>query len=113
MVSAIKGRVVNLYVMTQTGVDEFNQPIYEESVEAVDNVIIEPADNSAIVDEMQISGKRMVYTLHIPKGDTHEWKDTKVEFYGEVWRTFGDCLIYDEELTPLDWNKKVKVERYE
>jgi len=113
MVTAIKGQTVKLYTMTKTGVDDFNQPVYSEASVDVDNVLIEPADNSAIVDEMQISGKHLSYVLHIPKGDTHTWKDTKVEFYGAVWRTFGDCLIYDEALTPLDWNKKVKVERYD
>lgn len=104
----IKGRTVKLIQNSQIGVDEFNAPIYDETEIEIENVLIEPASNEAIVDELGISGKRVSYILHIPKGDTHVWEDTKVSFYGETWRTFGDCLIYDERLTPLDWNKKIK-----
>ena len=58
-------------------------------------------------------GKYIAYILHIPKGDTHNWDDATVEFYGSKWKTYGNEIIYDEDLTPLDWNKQVKVERYE
>lgn len=113
MVSAIKGRTVILHEMTQNGVDDFNHPIMEENIVEVENVLIEPASNDDVVSEIQLTGKHIAYTLHIPKGDTHNWKDAIVEFYGQSWNTFGDALIYDEELTPLSWNKKVKVESYE
>lgn len=113
MISAIKGRTVVLHEMTQTGVDDFNHPIMIESLVEVENVLIEPASNDAILSEIQMTGKRVAYILHIPKGDTHNWKDAVVDFYGQSWKTFGDCLIYDEDLTPLSWNKKVKVESYE
>lgn len=113
MMSAIKGQTVNLYQMTQSGSDDFGQPTYTETTVTVNNVLIEPASNDAIVSELEVNGKHIAYVLHIPKGDTHTWKDTKVEFYGQTFRTYGDCLIYDPNLTPLNWNKKVKVEAYE
>lgn len=113
MVFAIKGKTVKLHEMTQNGFDDFNNPTYEETVVDVDNVLIEPASNDAILSEIQMTGKRVAYVLHIPKGDTHNWKDAIVDFYGQSFKTFGDALIYDEELTPLSWNKKVKVEVYE
>jgi len=113
MISAIKGQTVKLHEMTQNGVDGFNRPVLEETLVDVDNVLIEPASNDAILSEIQVTGKHVAYVLHIPKGDTHNWKDATVDFYGQTWKTFGDCMIYDAGLTPLDWNKKVKVERYE
>lgn len=36
-----------------------------------------------------------------------------VEFFGRKWRTYGGVTEGIEELLPLAWNKKVKVERYE
>lgn len=110
----IKGQTVTLYEVSQTGIDEFNNPFYEETAIEVGNVLIEPASNDAIVSELQLTGKKVVYILHIPKGDTHDWKDAKVYIPSiGIFKTFGDCLVYDEALTPLSWNKKVKVERYE
>jgi hypothetical protein len=36
-----------------------------------------------------------------------------VEFFGQRFRTIGFPTQGIEELIPLAWNKKVKVERYE
>lgn len=109
----IKGQTIVLHEKTQVGVDDFNAPIWEENAVEVDNVIIEPASNDAIVSEIQTTGKHVVYILHIPKNDSHNWTDARVDFYGQSWKSFGDCMVYDAMLTPLSWNKKVKVERYE
>lgn len=109
----IKGKTIKLYVNTQTGVDDFNRPIYTSSPVDVENVLIEPASNDAITSEYELYGKHIAYVLHIPKNDTNDWKDCVVEFYGNMYRTYGDCMIYDENMTPLSWNKKIKVERYE
>lgn len=109
----IKGQTVKLHIKTSSGQDPFGNETFIETIEEVENVLCEPASNDAVVAELQLSGKHVVYILHIPKGDTHNWEDTIVEFNGKTWRTFGDCLIYDEKMTPLSWNKKIKVERYE
>lgn len=117
MISAIKGRKVTLYERIDTGAfDEFNAPIFDYVPTEVDNVLIEPASNDAIVSDMELYGKRMAYVLHIPKGDTHNWKDAKVVLpdpWNVAVKTYGDCMLYDADLTPLAWNKKVKVEVYE
>lgn len=54
----------------------------------------------------------MIYTLAIPKGDTHEWTDCEVEFFGRRWRSVGFPQKGIEDLVPLDWNQKVTVETY-
>lgn len=109
----VKGQTVKLHTKTQSGVDDFNQPTYTESVVEVENVIIQPAINEDVVSNTEINGKHIAYVLHIPKGDTHTWKDSEVEFYGKTWKTYGDYLEYDSSMTPLSWNKQIKVESYE
>lgn len=106
------GVSITLYTETQTGTDEFNRPIYTETAVTVDNVLIGEPTTEDIINELNLSGKRLAYTLAIPKGDTNEWKDKKVAFFGETFRTFGEPTQGIEDLIPLSWNKKVKVERY-
>lgn len=102
-----------LYNKIQVGIDEFNRPIYAETPETVENVLIGEPTAEDIINEMNISGKRLAYTLGIPKGDVHVWEDRTVEFFGEKFHTFGRPTQGMEHLIPLDWNKKVKVETYE
>ena len=109
----LKGTTVYLYEKVKVGVDNFNAPIYKEEKIAVENVLIAPSSTNDITTSTDLLGKKAVYTLAIPKGDNHNWKDAKVEFFGETYRTFGFIQQTQEELTPLDWNKKVMVEIYE
>ena len=108
----MRGITVILYDKVQIGIDDFNRPIYEDVPLNIENVLIGEPTTDQIVDELNLSGKRLAYTLAIPKGDSHEWTDRKVEFFGEVFRTFGKPTQGIDHLIPLDWNKKVKVERY-
>lgn len=112
----IKGVTVTLIVREDGGVDDFNAPVFVDSEVTVDNVLIQPATNEDVVSDNDLYGKHLAFILHIPKGDTHEWRDTFVKL-PEPWnvtvRTYGDCMIYDPNLTPLQWNKQVKVEIYE
>lgn len=109
----LQGITVTLYNRTQTGTDAFNRPIYADVQTTVDNVLIGEPNTEDIVNELNLSGKRLAYTLAIPKGDDHEWKDAVVEFFGERFRTFGAPTQGIEAMIPLQWNMKVKVERYE
>ena len=108
----IKGIPVTLYEKTQTGEDRFHDPIYAETPVTVENVLVTPADASAVTTDLQLNGHHLAYELCIPKGDAHNWDDVTVEFFGQKWRTYGGVQQYIEELVSLDWNKKVKVERY-
>lgn len=108
----LKGITIKLYEKTQTGVDAFGHPIYKEEPVEVKNVLVSPATSDDIVNRTNLSGDKAVYNLAIPKGDTHNWENTYVEFFGKKWRTVGTPLEGIEELLPLDWNKKVMVEHY-
>ncbi len=108
----LKGISVILYDRTRTGTDAFNAPIYGEVPIDVENVLVCPVSTEDVADNLQLYGKRAEYELCIPKGDTHDWEDRTVEFYGRKWRTFGFPLEWMEGLTPGPWNRKVKVEHY-
>lgn len=108
----IKGITVVLVSKMQTGKDAFNHPVYEYTEENIENVLVAPASSEDISTAQDLFGKKAVYTLGIPKGDTHNWEDAKVRFFDKEWHTFGYPLEGIEENIPLDWNKKVMVERY-
>ena len=108
----IKGITVTLINKVETGKDPFGKPIYEDAEILVDNVLVSPTSSDDIVNQLNLTGKKAVYTLAIPKGDTNVWEDKEVRFFGERWRVFGFATQGIEELIPLDWNKKVMVERY-
>lgn len=106
----IHGITVSLINLTQSGTDAFGAPVYTEASVSVDNVLVSPSSEEEILDTVNLYGKRAVYTLCIPKGDSHDWENTFVEFFGERWRTIGKPLEYIDDLVPLSWNKKVRVE---
>ncbi len=108
----IKGITVVLYDKEEIGKDNFNMPIYKEIPITINNVLIAPSSTDDIVTSTDLVGKKAIYTLAIPKDDTHNWEDKKVHFYGQDWRVFGFSIEGIDENIPLDWNKKVMVERY-
>lgn len=110
---AIKGIPIELTVRTKIGEDDLNAPVYKESVVIVDNVLVGEPSSEDVIDELSLSGKHIAYVLGIPKNDEHNWTDTTVRFWGETFRTIGIPTQGIEDMIPLSWNKKVKVERYE
>ena len=107
------GVSIVLYNKTETGLDDFNHPIYSETAETIENVLIGEPSTQEIIDTLNLTGRKLAYTLAIPKGDTHIWEDRNVEFFGEVFHTIGSPTQGIDHLIPLAWNKKVKVERIE
>lgn len=108
----IKGITVTYIGRIRTGKDEFDHPVYEEYEEDIENVLVAPASSTDIVDQNDLNGKKAVYTLAIPKEDTHNWADCRVRFFGQTWKSFGFPTMGIDELIPLGWNKKVMVELY-
>ena len=109
----IKGITVTLISKIETGEDPFGKPIYEDVEIPVENVLVSPTSSDDVVNTLSLTGRKAVYTLAIPKGDTNTWENQEVRFFGDRWRVFGIPLQGINELIPLDWNKKVTVERYE
>lgn len=111
----IKGIPIKIIIKTETGTDWTNAPIYEETEEIVENVLVGEPTTDDVISTLNLHGKRVAYMLAIPKGDDHNWTDTEVilppPFDGR-YRTIGEATAGIEENIPLMWNKKVKVERY-
>ena len=108
----LKGIPVILCKRQKMGQDGFGAPIWEETPVIVENVLVSPTAAAEMVTDLQLYGKRAEYELCIPKGDTNDWEDTFVEFFGRRWRTIGPVTELIGQNVPLCWNKKVKVARY-
>lgn len=109
----LKGITVTLYEKEQTGTDAFGDPVYTETPVLVDNVLVAPASDAEVLATSNLYGKKAIYTLGIPKGDTHDWTDKRVGLWGKMYKTFGAGLEGIDDLIPLQWNKKVMVMHYE
>ena len=113
MTSRLHGITVILVDEMNTGEDPFGQPVVEKTEIPIENVLVAPASTDDVTAEMSLTGKKIVYELAIPKGDSHTWANRQVKFFGQTWRTVGIPQEGIEDLIPLDWNRKVMVERYE
>lgn len=107
------GITVVLYNKTVTGYDSFNNPIYEESSAEVDNVLVGQPSTDDVLSSTNLYGKQIEYMVGIPKGDTHNWEDSVIEFFEKKYRTFGNVIQGIEANVPTPWHKKIRVERYE
>lgn len=105
---------VTLYHRIESGRDALNNPIYQwYDAEQVDDVLVGEPTPEERTDELNTSGKMIAYSLGIPKGDTHEWEDSIVEFFGQKFHIFGFPKQGIEANIPLRWHKIYKCERYE
>lgn len=109
----IKGMPVKLYERVLSGTDEFDHPVYTETLVIVENVLVAPASTTEILDTLNMTGKKAVYNIAIPKGDSHTWQDCRVDFFGQSWRVIGLPQQGIDENIPGAWNQKWMVERYE
>ncbi|NQN50373.1 hypothetical protein HPA16_08480 [Streptococcus suis] len=108
----IKGIPIILIDKQVIGKDSFGHPKTADVEIVVENVLIAPVTTEDITNQINLTGKKVVYTLAIPKGDVHNWTNKEVRFFGQRWRTVGAPLEGLEYSIPLEWNKKVQVERY-
>ena len=111
----MQGVTVILHVKTKTGEDSFGNPVYADNPENVDNVLIGPAGPAYpgdIAGALALTGQHAAYQLYVPKGDSHRWDGALIDFFGRRWKAVGTEEQWIEELIPLEWNKRVSVERY-
>lgn len=111
----IVGVPVILLVKTQTGTDAFNRPIYAETPVTVENVLVGEPTTDDVTSALDLTGRKAVYKLAIPKGDTNTWEGNRVtlpEPFAGTYRVIGIPTAGIEANIPLSWNKKVLLERY-
>lgn len=109
----LTGIIVTLYKKTKTGTNAIGEEIFAETPVQVADVLVAPVTENDIVNRTDLTGGRAVYTLAIPKGDSNQWEDAKVSFFGETWRVIGIPTEGIIDNIPLRWNKKVTVERFD
>lgn len=113
----MRGVTVTLYETTLAGYDDFNAPRYTNEATTVDNVLIGEPTTDDITNATELYGKRLSCMLGIPKGDSHDWIDKRVEWtdaYGNVHKlkTFGFPITGIEANVPTRWHMKVRCEEY-
>ena len=109
----IHGIPITLIDKQVVSIDPFGSPVVKDVEITIDNVIVSPATTEDVTSQMSVTGKKISYTLGIPKGDNNDWENKEVRFFGKRWKTVGIPLEGIESMMPLEWNKKVMVERYE
>lgn len=109
----LHGITVQLELKTETGRDGFNRPIYISEYENVENVLVGKPSEQDVTETLNLTGRKITYVLGIPKGDTHDWEDRNVTFWGQKFRTVGIPETGIQELIPMEWGTNVRVERYE
>lgn len=115
----MRGVTVTLYERTKTAnTDAFGAPIYTEKATAVDDVLIGEPTSDEITTAVDLYGKRIRWMLGIPKGDAHDWRDSRIDWtdaYGVTHklRSFGFPITGIEALVPTRWHMKVRVEEIE
>lgn len=69
----IKGETVILIEKIKNGTDAFGAPIFTENEVEIKDVLIGNPSTDAVINELQLYGKRLIFVLGIPKGDNHNW----------------------------------------
>lgn len=108
----MKGTTVQLVKTTQTGTNDFGEPIYSEELVNVPDVLVGSPTTDDVTSTLSLYGKKIEYVLGIPKGDTNDWVDAEVVIWGERFRTIGYPITGEQANIPLRWGQNVKVERY-
>ena len=108
----IKGVSVVLHVRTIKEYDPLGNPVYTTEDVTVNNVLWNVSSVDDLIDSTRLEGTKELYTLAIPKGDTQTWLENTVTFNSKTYHCYAESEGM-EALTPLEWNKKVLVERYD
>ena len=79
----MKGIAITLKKKTKTGTDAFGQDIYTETDVQVNDVLVGEPSAEDVQTAIVRYGKKIAYTLAIPKGDTNDWYKSKVVLWGD------------------------------
>lgn len=107
----LKGIPVILHTEVENGKDRLNRTIYTSIEVEVENVLVGSPSEQEITDVMNLTGRKCVYILGIPKGDMNDWTNKEVTFRGETFRTIGKPVEGIDDMIPMEWNRKVRCER--
>lgn len=111
----IKGTKITVYRKTQTNVDAFNTPIYEEYPETIANVLISPAGTNETGGKTDMESGYEEYKMALPKGtDIAGLHNCRVDFFHMTGKVYGrPVLSGPDESIPGSWNAIMRVRVYE
>lgn len=112
----MKGVTVTLKQKIQDGTDPFGQPIFTTKDIEVNDVLVGEPSSTDIETMLNLYGKRIAYTLALPKGDANTWFKCQVVLpapWSATFNVIGDFTAGIEQNVPTRWNKKVHLERAE
>lgn len=110
----MRGETVTVIRRVEAGVDEGNDPVYEDVPEDVGNVLVGPASGSNSGDSTRPDGVQVDATLYFPRsypGGSVRGCDVLVR--GDLYHVVGDPFPVDGGMAPTAWNMAVDVTRSE
>ena len=108
----MKGMTIQLVKKTQIGTDDFGESICTEELVNVPDCLVGQPSAADISNVLALYGKKIAYTIGIPKGDTNDWVDAEIEMFGGRFHTIGYPETGIQANIPLRWGQNIKVERY-
>ena len=97
------GETVYIEDLTQTGLNEYREPVYEATVRPVRGVLIAVGATSDMGDTSRPDGVSVAYTLYFPKTFDESLRGKRVQVYGTWFDVIGDPQPWRNESTPTDW----------
>lgn len=110
----IQGETVTITREVEVGRDAGNNPVYEEVLEDVDDVLVAPGPRSDVIDSNRPDGVKVAWTLHFPKAFTGSLRGALVAVRGmDPAPVIGDPQPYTAANTPTRWNRPAELELVE
>lgn len=110
----IDGETVKVHRRIEAGRDPGNNPIYEETVNTVEDVLVVPGALEDVTGAIRPEGVRILFTLHFPKKFTADLVGSAVSVRGgDPLDVIGHPARYTAANTPGRWNMPVEVGKVE
>ena len=105
----MKGVAVTIITRTRNGTDHGGDPIWAETEERVDDVLIQNGTQTSGTDSTRPDGISAERTIHMPRSwRYHSLRGCRVRLPdGIEYCVVGDPIPYDGGLTPTRWNLTV------
>lgn len=99
----MRGEKITIKTKIQKGADSLNNPIYEDNLVEVDNVLIAPGLSDDIFDSTRPNGVSIKYTLYLPKTFNMKIENCDVFIRDEWLKVVGSPRHYDVYNCPTSW----------
>ncbi|KFI50572.1 hypothetical protein [Bifidobacterium callitrichos] len=108
----MRGETITVIRRVQSGVDEGNNPVYEEQRETVPNVLVDSPDSTDAGDSNRPDGMRVDAVFRFPRDYTGDPLDgCRIILRGDEahpYHVVGHPLPLDGGMQPTKWNMSVE-----